>query len=168
MYNNYPSIVPFLYSDHRLLLSASTFADCCHFLNVTIEDANVVPVIMNWWPTQILIHDVTTKYPKPADPRRLLICNLFSWNRSHSDNNLRRDSTSPLLHPFTRRRSGTLDWRVTRATSADSSRLIHTILAHSSTLLYLSIFCHHRTLVLQKRKTSFWRDTTIVYLDTFW
>jgi hypothetical protein len=43
MYNNYPSMVPFLYSDHRLLLSASTFADCCHFLNVTIEDANVVP-----------------------------------------------------------------------------------------------------------------------------
>jgi hypothetical protein len=24
-------------------LSASTFADCCHFLNVTIEDANVIP-----------------------------------------------------------------------------------------------------------------------------
>jgi hypothetical protein len=42
-YNNSQSMVPFLYSDHRLLLSASTFADCCHFLNVTIEDANVIP-----------------------------------------------------------------------------------------------------------------------------
>jgi hypothetical protein len=40
---------------------------------------------------------------------------------------------SPLLHPFSCRRSGTLDWCVTRATSADSRRLIHTILAHSST-----------------------------------
>jgi hypothetical protein len=43
MYNDSQSMVPFLYSDHRLLLSASTFADCCHFLNVTIEDVNVVP-----------------------------------------------------------------------------------------------------------------------------
>jgi hypothetical protein len=34
---------PFSHSNHRLLLSASTFADCCRFLNVTIEDANVVP-----------------------------------------------------------------------------------------------------------------------------
>jgi hypothetical protein len=84
--------------------------------------------------------------------RRLSICNLFSRNTSHSHDNLRRVSKSPLLHPFTRCRSGTLDWRVTNATSADSSRLIHTILAHSSTLLlhsstplYLSIFCNHRT-----------------------
>jgi hypothetical protein len=36
-------MVPFSSSAHRLLLSASTFADCCPFLNVTIEDANVVP-----------------------------------------------------------------------------------------------------------------------------
>jgi hypothetical protein len=43
MYNNSQSMVPSSYSDHQLLLSASTFADCCHFLNVTIEDANVVP-----------------------------------------------------------------------------------------------------------------------------
>jgi hypothetical protein len=43
MSNNSQSMPPFLYSDHRLLLSASTFADCCPFLNVTIEDANVVP-----------------------------------------------------------------------------------------------------------------------------
>jgi hypothetical protein len=42
-YINSQSMVPFLYSDHGLLLSASTFANCCHFLNVTIEDANVVP-----------------------------------------------------------------------------------------------------------------------------
>jgi hypothetical protein len=66
---------------------------------------------------------------------RLSICNLFSRDTSHSHDNLRRVSKSPLLHPFTCRRSGTLDWRVTRATSADSSRLIHTILAHSSTSL---------------------------------
>jgi hypothetical protein len=79
---------------------------------------------------------------------RLSICNLFSRNTSHSHDNLRRVSKSPLLHPFACRRSGTLDWRVTKATSADSSRLIHTILAHSSTgcslffctLLHLSIF----------------------------
>jgi hypothetical protein len=103
-------------------------------------------VIMTLWPTRISIFDITTKYPNPADPRRLLICNLFSWNTSHSHDNLRRVSKSPLLHPFTRRRSGALDWRVTRATSADSRILIHTILAHSSTLHYLSIFCCHRTL----------------------
>jgi hypothetical protein len=30
------------------------------------------------WPTHTLIHDVTTKYPKPAKPQRLSICNLFS------------------------------------------------------------------------------------------
>jgi hypothetical protein len=30
------------------LLSASTFADCCHFLNVTIEDTNVIP--QSLWP----------------------------------------------------------------------------------------------------------------------
>ena len=64
----------------------------------------------------------------------------FHENTSHSHDNLRRVSKSPLLHPFTCRRSGTLDWRVTRATSADSSRLTHTILAHSSTLLHYIIF----------------------------
>jgi hypothetical protein len=77
--------------------------------------------------------------------RKLLICNLFSRNTSHSHDNLRRVSKRPLLHPLTHHRSGTLDWHVTKATSADSSRLIHTILAHSSTSLYLSIFCRHRT-----------------------
>jgi hypothetical protein len=45
LYNNYQSMVPFLYSDCQLLLSASTFNNCCHFLNGTIEDVNVVP-----WP----------------------------------------------------------------------------------------------------------------------
>jgi hypothetical protein len=35
--------------------------------------------------------------------RRLLICNLFPRNTSHSHDNLRRVSKSPLLHPFTRR-----------------------------------------------------------------
>jgi hypothetical protein len=43
MYNNYQTMVLFLSSDSQLLLSASTFANCCHFLNITIEDANVVP-----------------------------------------------------------------------------------------------------------------------------
>jgi hypothetical protein len=43
MYNNSQSMVPFSYSNHRLLLSTSTFANCCHFLNITIEDTNVVP-----------------------------------------------------------------------------------------------------------------------------
>jgi hypothetical protein len=33
--------------------------------------------LMSHSPTHISIHDVTTKYPKPADPRRLSICNLF-------------------------------------------------------------------------------------------
>jgi hypothetical protein len=96
--------------------------------------------------------------------RRLSICNLFSRNTSHSHDNLRRVSKSPLLHPFTCRRSGTLDWRVTKATSADSSRLIHTILAHSSiaassstaassTLPYRSTLCHHKTSVVHSNKT---------------
>jgi hypothetical protein len=80
-----------------------------------------------------------------SQPQRLLICILFSQNTSHSHDNLRRVSKSPLLHLFTHHRSGTLDWCVMRATSADSSRLIHSILAHSSTLHYCSIFCHHRT-----------------------
>jgi hypothetical protein len=52
-------MVPFLYSDHRLLLSASTFADCCHFLNVTIEDANVVPQSLWHYDT------LTLPYRKP-------------------------------------------------------------------------------------------------------
>jgi hypothetical protein len=90
--------------------------------------------------------------------RRLSICNLFSRNTSHSHDNLRRVSKSPLLHPFTRRRSGTLDWHVMKATSADSSRLIHTILAHSSTSLYLSIFRRHRTYTHTKRYTCIHKD----------
>jgi hypothetical protein len=47
-------------------LSASTFADCCHFLNVTIEDVNVVPQSLWHYDTHTSIHDITTKYPKPA------------------------------------------------------------------------------------------------------
>jgi hypothetical protein len=43
MHNNSQSMVVFSCSDHQLLLSTSTFADCCHFLNVTIEDTNVIP-----------------------------------------------------------------------------------------------------------------------------
>jgi hypothetical protein len=80
--------------------------------------------------------------------RRLSICNLFSRNTSHSHDNLRWVSKSPLLHPFTRRRSGTLDWCVMKATSADSSRLIHTILAHSSiALFYCTLLLHSSTLL---------------------
>jgi hypothetical protein len=52
--------------------------------------------------------------------RRLSICTFFSRNTSHSYDNLRRVSKSPLLHPFTHCRSGTLDWHVMKATSADS------------------------------------------------
>jgi hypothetical protein len=63
----------------------------------------------------------------------------FFTNASHSHDNLRRVFKSPLLHPFTCRRSGTLDWHVMRATSADSSRLIHSILAHSSTTLLFNL-----------------------------
>jgi hypothetical protein len=70
---------------------------------------------------------------------------FFHENTSPSHENLRRVSKSPLLHLFTHCRSGTLDWHVMRATSADSSRLIHSILAHSSTLHYHSIICYHRT-----------------------
>jgi hypothetical protein len=51
-------MVPFLYSYHRLLLSTSTFADCCHFLNVTIEDANVVP--QSLWHYDTLTHRYMT------------------------------------------------------------------------------------------------------------
>jgi hypothetical protein len=37
MYNNYQSMVPFLSSDHRLLMSASTFANCCHFWTLQLR-----------------------------------------------------------------------------------------------------------------------------------
>jgi hypothetical protein len=149
-------MVPFLYSDHWLLLSVSTFADCCHFLNITIEarmsylslyDIMTHSHFHTWHHNKIskahrannMTHD--SKSVNLTHFRRLLICNLFSRNTCHSHDNLRRVSKSPLLHPFTHRRSGTLDWRVTKATSADSSRLIHTILAHSSiALFYISIF----------------------------
>ncbi len=59
--------------------------------------------LMSHSPTHISIHDVTTKYPKPADPRRLSICNLFqpfSRNTSHSHDNLTRVSIRVLF--FTR------------------------------------------------------------------
>jgi hypothetical protein len=55
-----------------------------------------------------------SKWPKTLkklhpSSRRLLICNFFHKNTSHSHDNLRRVSKSPLLHPFTHGRSGTLD-----------------------------------------------------------
>jgi hypothetical protein len=197
-------MVPFLYSDHWLLLSASTFADCCHFLNVTelrtrisylshcevmtlfcnsrlarysksshpilkgvMLVNRVIPrscycqllLVFSVTLSHFVTQDITTKYPKPAELTKWLVtqnCKSdslsttfdlqpFSQNTSHPHDNLRRVSKSPLLHLFTCHRSGTLDWRVMRATSVDSSRLIHTILAHSSTLHYRSTLCHHRT-----------------------
>jgi hypothetical protein len=103
-------------------------------------------VFMTLWHTHMSIHDITTKYPKPAELAIWLVtwltfqdfqfATFFSQNTSHSHDNLRRVSKSPLLHPFTCCRSRTLDWLVTKATSADSSRLIHTILAYSSIALF--------------------------------
>jgi hypothetical protein len=72
-------------------------------------------VIMILWHTHTLIHDITTKYTKPAELtklthdscwslthfQRLSICYLFLQNTSRSHDNLRRVSKSPLLHPFT-------------------------------------------------------------------
>jgi hypothetical protein len=113
-------------------------------------------VIMTLWPTHTSIHDITTKYPKSTRANkmthdsttasqthfeRLLILNLFSQNKSPSHDNLRRVSKGTLLHPFTHHRSGTLDWHVTRATSADSSRL--TLLCQSIELPFLGQFYHH-------------------------
>jgi hypothetical protein len=84
-------MVPFLYSDHRLLLSASTFADCCHFLNVAIEDTMYLSLydIMThslfdtWHHNKIskacqannMTHD--SKSVNLTHFQRLLICNLF-------------------------------------------------------------------------------------------
>ncbi len=84
-------------------------------------------VIMTLWPTHTLVHDITTKYPKPAELTKWLVLKncksdslsktfdlqpSFSQNTSHSHDNLRRVSKSPLLHPFTHRRSDTLDWQI--------------------------------------------------------
>jgi hypothetical protein len=147
MYNNSQSMVPFLYSDHRLLLSASTFADCCHFLPWQLRTQMLYlshwhydPLTLQYMTSQQNIQALQankmtcdSKTVSLMHFQRLSICNLFSWNMSHSHDNLRRVSKSPLLHPFTHSGSGKLDWCVMRATSADSSRLIKTILAHSST-----------------------------------
>jgi hypothetical protein len=103
-YKNSQSMVQFLYSDHRLLLSASTFANICHFLNVTIEDANVVPQSLWHYDTLSLRYMTSQKKFKACQAsnmtrdsksvhlthfRRLSICNLFSRNTSHSHDNLR-------------------------------------------------------------------------------
>jgi hypothetical protein len=59
------SMVRFSYSHHRLRLSASTFTDCCQkSYNWGCECHT--SVIMTLWPTYTLIHDITTKYLKPA------------------------------------------------------------------------------------------------------
>jgi hypothetical protein len=60
-------------------------------------------------------------------------------NTSRSHDNLRRVSKSPLLHPFIHCRSGTLDWCVTRATSADSSRLIPSTSMYFSSFFYTTL-----------------------------
>jgi hypothetical protein len=93
-----------------------------------------------WYKTSNKCH--MTQDLKKLHPRlsKTFDLHTFHKNPSHSHDNLRRVSKSPLLHPFICRRSGTLDWCVTRATSADSSRLTHTILAHSSILLHYIIF----------------------------
>jgi hypothetical protein len=78
--------------------------------------------------------------------------NHFSQDTSPSHDNLRRVSKSPLLHPLTHLRSGTLDWHVMRSTSADSSRLIHSILAHSSTLLHYIIIQSFVTIGHQRQR----------------
>jgi hypothetical protein len=74
----------------------------------------------------------TTKYQndpklknctKPDSISKTFNLQTFHKNTSPSHENLRRVSKSPLLHPFTCRRSCTLDWCVMSATSADSSRL---------------------------------------------
>jgi hypothetical protein len=153
-------------------LSASTFANCCPFwtlqlrmqmLYLSLYDIMTHSHFNTWHHNKISkAHRASnmtldSKSVHLTHFQRLLICNLFLWNTSHSHDNLRIVSKSPLLHPFTRRRSGTLDWCVMKATLADSSRLIHTILAHSSIALFyctlllfyislsLSIFCRHRT-----------------------
>jgi hypothetical protein len=127
---------------HHLLIAAI-------FWMLQFEDVNVVP--WSLWPYDTL----TFQYiMSQQNIKSLLIledfrlANLFSRNASHSHDYLRRVSKSPLPYQFTCHRSGTLYWRVTRATSADSSRLIHTILAHPSTLQYHSTLCHHRTTIL--------------------
>jgi hypothetical protein len=76
--------------------------------------------------------------------RRLSNCNLFSRNTSHSHDNLRRVSKSPLLHQFTCHRSGTLDWRVMKATSADSSRLANS--HYFSSLFYCTLLLFYISL----------------------
>jgi hypothetical protein len=67
-------------------LPRGPFTDCCHFLNITIEDANVVP--QSLWPLHSLIHgiqqnikmahDLKRIAASQTDSWRLLICNLFS------------------------------------------------------------------------------------------
>jgi hypothetical protein len=75
-------------------------------------------VIMTLGPTHTLIHDFTTKYPKPAELMKWLVIQIagqthfqfatFSpQNTPPSHDHLRRVSKSPLLHLFTCRRSGT-------------------------------------------------------------
>ncbi len=126
---------------------------------------DVIPQsLLHYDPLTLWYMTITTKYPKPSELTKWLVLkncksdslsktfNLqpsFSQNTSHSHDNLRRVSKSPLLHPFTHCRSDTLDWHVMRDTSADSSRLIHSVLAHSSMQHYGSFFCHHRTSWIQ-------------------
>jgi hypothetical protein len=110
-------------------------------------------VIMTLWPTHTSIHDITTRYPKPAEVTIWLVTQkVYSWltfkdfwfatcfHKTHLIHmTTSEESLRVLFH-----RSGTLDWHVTKATSAKSSRLIHTFLDHSSIAIFycnLLLFC---------------------------
>ena len=119
--NNQQSMVKLIYCGAHELISGPlkkigiTYGfDACNLFRPPPPPPDVVGVVRGFdyrtsvtWPTHTSIHDVTTKYQNPAEPRRLSICNLFFTKPSYSHDNLRRVSKSPLLHPFTRCRSGT-------------------------------------------------------------
>jgi hypothetical protein len=92
-YNNSLSMVPFSYSNHWLLLRASTFADCCHsFVHYSWGHECCTSVIMTSWPTHTSIHDITTKYPKPAELKN------DSWLKIASDSLSKTFDLQPFFH----------------------------------------------------------------------
>jgi hypothetical protein len=148
-------MVPFLYSDHWLLLSASTFANYCHFLNVTIEDANVVP--QSLWPYDHVLHQKENNVVNTASSG-LLPC--MSSEPLRKSTHFLHQYMSPFamltfvlfykegLYISTQHR--TKHWRGSPFTGLPHHHLVRveiitSMLAHSSTPLYLSIFCCHRT-----------------------
>jgi hypothetical protein len=127
-------------------------------------------VIMTLWPIHTLMHDVTTKYPKPAKSQRLICCTLSTLTKiqvitAHA-NHLRKSShfLHQYMSPFAillsvlfykeglyiSRQHSSKHWCGSLFTSLPHHHLVRvevitSILAHSSTLHYLSTFCHHRT-----------------------